>query len=34
VAEPEEKGPLEGTKHKREDNIKITLKETGCKGVD
>jgi hypothetical protein len=34
VVEPEEKEPLGGPKHKEDDNIKMNLKETGCKGVD
>jgi hypothetical protein len=34
VGKPEGKRPLRRPRHTWEDNIKINLKEIGCKGVD
>jgi hypothetical protein len=34
VGKPERKRPLERTRHRWEDNIKMDLQEVGCGGMD
>jgi len=34
VGKPEGKRPLERSRHRWEDNIKINLQEVGCGGMD